>query len=64
MGLIMKKFKVTATIYTDVFIEVYAEDEDAAYEEARNADGGDWTEENDGMSGDFRIDNIYELEDE
>jgi hypothetical protein len=40
----MKKFKVTVSYITYCTAEVEAEDEDQAYEIARDMDGGDFTE--------------------
>jgi hypothetical protein len=59
----MKQFKVTATMEIDLYLIVAAESAEDAMEIARDMPE-EFHEENDGMSGDFRIDDAYEYEDE
>ena len=44
----MKKYRVWAECTTDLYIDVYANDEDEAYEIAEAADGSEFTECPDG----------------
>jgi len=56
----MKKYKVTASYITYCTVEVEAENEDQAYEIAREMDGGDFKESNE--LGDWHINDIQEIE--
>jgi hypothetical protein len=55
----MKKFKVTACYYTYCTAEVEAEDEDQAYDIARDMDGGDFTPAENNF--DWHINNVEEI---
>lgn len=55
----MKTFKATAVYTTYCTIEFEAEDEDQAYEMAREMDGGDFTNTD---IGDWRVVEIEEIE--
>jgi len=55
----MKTFKATAVYTTYCTIEFEAEDEDQAYEMARDMDGGDFTPQD---IGDWRVVEIEEIE--
>jgi len=55
----MKKFKVTACYYTYCTAEVEAENEDQAYEIAKDMDGGDFTESRDNY--DWHINEVKEV---
>jgi hypothetical protein len=55
----MKKFMITAYYTTTCFAEVEAEDEDQAYEIAREIDGGSFTNTD---RGDWRIVDVEEIE--
>jgi hypothetical protein len=55
----MKKFKVTACYYTYCTAEVEAEDEDQAYDIARDMDGGDFTPSENNF--DWHINNVEEI---
>jgi hypothetical protein len=55
----MKKFKVTACYSTYCTAEVEAENEDQAYEMARDMDGGDFTESRDNY--DWHINEVKEV---
>jgi hypothetical protein len=55
----MKKFKVTACYYTYCTAEVEAEDEDQAYDIARDMDGGDFTPSENNF--DWHINNVVEI---
>ena len=55
----MKKYKVTASYLTYCTAEVEADDEDQAYEIARDMDGGDFTESRDNY--DWNISDIQEI---
>jgi hypothetical protein len=55
----MKKFKVTASYITYCTAEVIAEDEDQAYEIARDMDGGDFTESRENF--DWHISQVTEI---
>jgi hypothetical protein len=55
----MKKYKVTASYLTYCTVEVEAENEDQAYEIARDMDGGDFTESRDNY--DWHISDIQEI---
>jgi hypothetical protein len=54
----MKTFKVMAAGISYVYCLVEAEDEQQAWDKAREIDGGDF--EDDGY-GDWRIDSVYEV---
>tara|TARA_R100001082_G_C4336440_1_gene148017 strand:- start:509 stop:781 length:273 start_codon:yes stop_codon:yes gene_type:complete len=56
--IIMPKYRVTATVYTDVHIDVEADNPTEARDKAEGIDGGEWVED-DGWSGDFRIDAVF-----
>jgi hypothetical protein len=55
----MKKFKVTASYITYCTAEVVAEDEDQAYEIARDMDGGDFTPSEENF--DWHISQVTEI---
>jgi hypothetical protein len=55
----MKKFKVTACYSTYCTAEVEAENEDQAYEIAKDMDGGDFKES--GELGDWHINEVKEV---
>jgi hypothetical protein len=55
----MKKYNVTAYYTTTCFVEIEAENEDDAYELARDMDGGSFTSTD---TGDWRIVDIEEVE--
>ena len=55
----MKKFKVTASYITYCTAEVIAEDEDQAYEIARDMDGGDFTASRENF--DWHISQVTEI---
>ena len=55
----MKKFKVAASYITYCTAEVIAEDEDHAYEIARDMDGGDFTESRENF--DWHISQVTEI---
>jgi len=55
----MKKFMITAYYTTTCFTEVEAEDEDQAYEIAREIDGGIFSSSAD--RGDWRIVDVEEI---
>jgi len=55
----MKKYNITAYYTTTCFVEIEAENEDDAYEIARNMDGGNFTSTD---SGDWRIVDVEEVE--
>jgi hypothetical protein len=55
----MKKFKVTACYYTYCTAKVEAEDEDQAYDIARDMDGGDFTPSENNF--DWHINNVVEI---
>ena len=57
----MKKFKVTACYYTFCTVEVEAENEEQAFEIARDMDGGDFTDSRD--CHDWQINDIQEIND-
>ena len=54
----MPKYRITATVYTDVHIDVEADNPTEARDKAEGIDGGEWVED-DGWSGDFRIDAVF-----
>jgi len=56
----MKTYKVTACYFTYCTAEVEAENEDQAYQIAREMDGGDFKESNE--LGDWHINDIQEIE--
>lgn len=56
----MKKFKVTACYYTYCTAMVEAEDEEQAYELARDMDGGSFEASNDNH--DWHINDVVEVE--
>lgn len=56
----MKTYKVTACYFTYCTAEVQAENEDQAYQIAREMDGGDFKESNE--LGDWHINDIQEIE--
>lgn len=56
----MPKYKVTACYYTFCTAEVEAENEEQAYEIARDMDGGDFTDSRDCQ--DWHINDIQEVE--
>jgi hypothetical protein len=55
----MKNFKVTACYYTYCTAEIEAENEEQAYEIARNTDGGFFTDSGD--LGDWHINDVTEI---
>jgi hypothetical protein len=55
----MKKFEVTASYITYCTAEVEAEDEDQAYEIARDMDGGSFTESRENF--DWHISQVTEI---
>lgn len=55
----MQKFKVTATMYTDLFVIVEADNEVHAFEIAKELDGADFQEEPN--SGDWTIGDVLPL---
>ena len=57
----MPKYRVTATIYTDVHMDVEAENPTEAKDKAEWMEGEDWIED-DGWSGDFKIDAVFEID--
>jgi uncharacterized membrane protein YkoI len=56
----MKKFKITACYYTYCTAVVEAEDEEQAYELARDMDGGDFEASDD--HSDWHINDVVEIE--
>jgi len=54
----MKKYNVTAYYTTTCFVEIEAENEDNAYDIARNMDGGSFTNSD---AGDWRIVDVEEV---
>jgi len=56
----MKTYKVIACYFTYCTAEVQAENEDQAYQIAREMDGGDFKESNE--LGDWHINDIQEIE--
>ena len=61
----MPKYKVTATMYTDLYIDIEADNAEEAIDKARERDGGEWLEDvcGYGLSGDFKIDNVFIYDD-
>ena len=57
----MKKFKVLASYRTYVYAIVEAEDEDQAYEIARDMDGGEFQRDKGDDLSDWSIDDIQEV---
>ena len=57
----MKKFKVLASYRTYVYVIVEAENEDQAYEIARDMDGGDFERDKGDDLSDWSIDDIQEV---
>lgn len=55
-----KKYRVTATMYVDLYIDIEASSVDEAISIAESADGGDWDEED--IGGDFKIDSVFEYD--
>jgi hypothetical protein len=55
----MKKYKATACYHTICIVEFEAEDEDQAYELARDMDGGNFTSTD---IGDWRILDVAEVD--
>ena len=55
----MPKFRVHATYKTYVWVDIDAENKQAAYETALNLDGSDYV--NEGNLGDWEIDSIEEI---
>mgnify|MGYP003129255023 CR=1 FL=1 len=59
----MPKYRVTATIYTDVHMDLEADNPTEAKEKAEGMEGEGWIED-DGWSGDFRIDAVFVYDDD
>jgi hypothetical protein len=57
----MKKFKVIASYRTIVYAIVEAEDEDQAYDIARDMDGGDFERDKGDDLSDWSIDDVEEV---
>lgn len=57
----MKKFRVLATMYVDLELEVEAKDADEAYQIARDTDDGEFAECH--CSGDWVIGDVMEVND-
>ena len=61
----MPKYRVTATVYTDIYIDVEADNPTEAKDKAEGIDGGEWVEDDpDRWSGDFRIDAVFVYDDD
>ena len=61
----MPKYRVTATIYTDVHMDVEADNPTEAKDKAEGIYGGEWVEDDpDRWSGDFRIDAVFVYDDD
>ena len=59
----MPKYRVTATMYTDLHIDIEASNPTEARDKAEEMDGGQWVED-DGWSGDFKIDSVFVYDDD
>ena len=57
----MKTYKVIASLTTYFFEYVEAENEDQAYAIAKDMDGGAFIPVDQGIGGDWSIDNVYEV---
>ena len=57
----MPKCRVTATMYTDLHIDIEASNPTEARDKAEEMDGGQWVED-DGWSGDFKIGDVFEID--
>ena len=55
----MPKYQVTATMYTDLHIDVEASNPTEAIEKAEALEGGDWIEDHSWGAGDFKIDAVF-----
>ena len=53
----MPTFRVNATMYTDLYIDIEADNEEEAYEKAYLADGGEFVKHS--ISGDWKIHGDY-----
>lgn len=58
----MPKFKVTATMYTDLETVIEAKNEEEAYQIAQQLDGAEFTEQPN--SGDWQIGDVIKLEED
>ena len=64
----MPKYRVTATMYTDLHIDIEASNPTEARDKAEEMEGvsfleGEaWIEDDDGWSGDFKIDAVFEID--
>ena len=55
----MPKYQVTATMYTDLIMDVEASNPTEAKEKAEAMEGGDWIEDDSWGTGDFKIDAVF-----
>ena len=58
----MPKYQVTATMYTDLIMDVEASNPTEAREKAEMTEGGDWIEDDSWGTGDFKIDAVFEYD--
>lgn len=58
----MKKFRIEASFVTYLTAEIEAENEEQAYEIARDMDGGDFEQRRWDGQGDWNIDDVTEIE--
>jgi hypothetical protein len=55
----MPRYLVTATMYTDLHMDIEASNPTEASEKAEALDGGDWIENHGWEAGDFKIDAVF-----
>ena len=55
----MPKYRVTATIYSDVHIDLEADNPTDAKIKAEGIDGGEWVEDDGAWVGEMRIDAVF-----
>jgi|TARA_A100001391_G_C5036560_1_gene269745 hypothetical protein len=58
----MPKYRVTATMYTDLHIDIEASNPTEARDKAEEIDGGEWIADVGWGTGDFKIGDVFEID--